>query len=59
MGEVVSIDEARAAQDRVAATSFAEYVAAKTKADETLDLADARLAAKAWKRFLEHYCGRF
>lgn len=59
MGEVVSIDEARAAQDVIAATSFAEYVAAKTKADETLDLADARKAAKAWKRFLEHYCGRF
>lgn len=59
MGEVVSIDEARAAQDRVAATAFAEYVAAKTRADETLDYADARRAASAWKRFLEHYCGKF
>lgn len=59
MGEVVSIDEAKAEKDRVAAMSFAEYIAAKAKVDETLDLADARKAALAWKRFLEHYCGRF
>lgn len=59
MGEVVSIEVASARKSEDVNRVFDEYVAAKRKADISLDRHDAIAAAKVWKRFLELFCGKF
>jgi len=49
MGEVIDLSAARDAQMN---TAFAEYAAAKNRADETLRILDMVAAARAWERFI-------
>lgn len=59
MGDVIQIGEVKSERDKAASAAFAEYLALKEVSDTTKDFTDGRKTAKAWKRFLEHYCGRF
>lgn len=49
MGDVIDLEAARDAQTN---SAFAEYAAAKNRADETLRILDMIAAARAWERFI-------
>jgi hypothetical protein len=56
--KLVSIADARRDRDERAEDVWDAYVAAKKKADATLDVNDGLAAARAFKRFLEIFVGR-
>lgn len=55
MAEVVSLAQARTAKSLNVEQAWTAYVAAKTKADETLKIEDGIAAAKMFRLFLEQF----
>lgn len=49
MGEIIDMGTAR---DVMTDAAFADYVAAKNRADQTLRILDMMAAARAWEKFV-------